>query len=403
MPTKSFEVKRCILSLFYFVLCFVLTRQLPLSLYMPSALSLSLVGFLVGFIFLYINKIKLDHRFVLLIAYLVIVLMFSLINSNDLSALPRFLFIVLLINLVLILPFYKLNLSSAFNTAFLVHALFLIGFEIYLLIFFSGKDYTIIRQFFLSNNFGDVYTYSGYFYRIQIVGNALIPFAFMISYFNYRVNKGRLSFVVLYLLACIIAANLMFIIAIGFFVALFEIIKSNAKFRLSTKNLFVLLVMVVSVPFVVDFIYSNILLKLVGGGSSSLGTRFDQAYALMQGLTENYYNIFFGQGLGSKLYIVTPVRDYSSFIYYELQSIYIFYQIGIVGFFLLAVLHFYLFLYVCKNKYLILIYSMYVFYAITNPYMFDTTQVVALIYLVSLSRSTERSDFNKLDHQLVNS
>ncbi|MFA0526382.1 polymerase, partial [Vibrio sp. 10N.222.52.C3] len=80
-------------------------------------------------------------------------------------------------------------------------------------------------------------------------------------------------------------------------------------------------------------------LKLVGGDSSSLGTRFDQAYALMQGLTRNYYNIFFGQGLGSKLYMVTPVRDYSSFIYYELQSIYIFYQIGIVGFFLLVVLH----------------------------------------------------------------
>lgn len=403
MQTKSFEVKQSILALLYFVLCFVLTRQFPLSLYMPSALSLSLIGFLVGFIFLYISKIKLDHRFVFLIAYLVIVLIFSFINSNDLSALPRFLFIILLINFVLILPFYKLNLSSAFNAAFLVHALFLIGFEIYLLIFFFGKDYSIIRQFFLSNNFGDVYTYSGYFYRIQIVGNALIPFAFMISYFNYRLNKGRLTFVVLYLLACIISANLMFIIAIGLFVALFEIIKSNAKFRLSLKNLLVLFIIAISVPFIVDFIYSNILLKLVGGDSSSLGTRFDQAYALMQGLTKSYYNIFFGQGLGSKLHMVTPVRDYSSFIYYELQAIYIFYQIGIVGFFFLVVLHLYLFLYVCKNKYLILIYIMYVFYAITNPYMFDTTQVVVLIYLVSLSKSNERSDFNKLDRQLVNS
>ncbi|WP_061039788.1 hypothetical protein [Vibrio coralliirubri] len=403
MQTKSFEVKQSILALLYFVLCFVLTRQFPLSLYMPSALSLSLIGFLVGFIFLYISKIKLDHRFVFLIAYLVIVLIFSFINSNDLSALPRFLFIILLINFVLILPFYKLNLSSAFNAAFLVHALFLIGFEIYLLIFFFGKDYSIIRQFFLSNNFGDVYTYSGYFYRIQIVGNALIPFAFMISYFNYRLNKGRLTFVVLYLLACIISANLMFIIAIGLFVALFEIIKSNAKFRLSLKNLIVLFIIAISVPFIVDFIYSNILLKLVGGDSSSLGTRFDQAYALMQGLTKSYYNIFFGQGLGSKLHMVTPVRDYSSFIYYELQAIYIFYQIGIVGFFLLVVLHLYLFLYVCKNKYLILIYIMYVFYAITNPYMFDTTQVVVLIYLVSLSKSNERCDFNKLDRQLVNS
>ncbi|HCT3329922.1 TPA: polymerase, partial [Proteus mirabilis] len=88
----------------------------------------------------------------------------------------------------------------------------------------------------------------------------------------------------------------------------------------------------------IDVVYSNVLLKLIGGESSSLGTRFDQANALMIGLAESYYDILFGQGLGSKLNIITAVRDYRKFIYYELQSLYILYQIGFLGFLSLIVL-----------------------------------------------------------------
>ncbi|RLZ16533.1 hypothetical protein, partial [Proteus mirabilis] len=332
------------------------------------------------------NQIKFDHRLILLLIYISLSLAFSLLNSNDINSLPRFLIILFLINFVLLLPFYKVNLTTAFNLALSIQAIFLITFEIYLILFFSGKDYTIIRQFFLSHNLGDVYTYSGYFYRIQIIGNALIPFAFMVSYFKFRVENGKFLFVILYFFACIIASNLMFLIAIFLYIPLIEIIKSKARIKLSIRNFFIFLLILISFPFIIDVVYSNVLLKLIGGESSSLGTRFDQANALMIGLAESYYDILFGQGLGSKLNIITAVRDYRKFIYYELQSLYILYQIGFLGFLSLIVLHAYLFLYICKNKFIILIYCMYVFYAITNPYIFDTTQVIVLIYLVSLSK-----------------
>ncbi|MCT0087487.1 hypothetical protein KUA04_03270 [Proteus mirabilis] len=387
MENNTLKIKKqSLITILFFFLCFVLTRQFPLSLYIPSALSITLFGFIFIFLILYSNQIKFDHRLILLLIYISLSLTFSLLNSNDINSLPRFLIILFLINFVLLLPFYKVNLTTAFNLALSIQAIFLITFEIYLILFFSGKDYTIIRQFFLSHNLGDVYTYSGYFYRIQIIGNALIPFAFMVSYFKFRVENGKFLFVILYFFACIIASNLMFLIAIFLYIPLIEIIKSKARIKLSIRNFFIFLLILISFPFIIDVVYSNVLLKLIGGESSSLGTRFDQANALMIGLAESYYDILFGQGLGSKLNIITAVRDYRKFIYYELQSLYILYQIGFLGFLSLIVLHAYLFLYICKNKFIILIYCMYVFYAITNPYIFDTTQVIVLIYLVSLSK-----------------
>ncbi|WP_109419640.1 hypothetical protein [Proteus terrae] len=378
--------KQSLISILFFLLCFILTRQFPLSLYIPSILSITLFGFISIFFILYSNQIKFDHRLALLLIYISLLLAFSLLNSNDISMLPRFLIILFLINFVLLLPFYKVNLTTAFNLALSIQAIFLISFEIYLILFFSDKDYTIIRQFFLSHNLGDVYTYSGYFFRIQIIGNALMPFAFMVSYFKFRVENGKFLFVILYFFACVIAANLMFLIAISLYIPLIEIIKSKARIKLSIRNFFIFLLILISSPFIIEVVYSNILLKLIGGESSSLGTRFDQANALMIGLADSYYNLLFGQGLGSKLNIITTVRDYRTFIYYELQSLYILYQIGFLGFLSLIVLHLYLFLYICKNKFIILIYCMYIFYAMTNPYIFDTTQVIVLIYLVSLSK-----------------
>jgi hypothetical protein len=394
MPSSILKGKQSLIAFFFFSLCFVLTRQLPISFFFPSALSITLFTFVFTFILLEFKTTKFDHRLILLLAYTILILFLSLINSNDLNALPRFLIIIFLINFVLLLPFNKFDLSTAFNISFSIHAVFLIGFEIYLLYFYSGENYTVIRQFFLSNDFGDVYTYSGYFFRIQIIGNALIPFAFMISYFMFRLENGNFFFVAIYFAGCIIAANLMFIITVAIYIFLLELIKSNAKFKKSIKNFSLFLLFILFLPFMIELLYSNILLKLVGGGSSSLGTRFDQAYALMVGLTESYNSIIFGQGLGSKLNVVTSVRDYSSFVYYELQSLYIFYQLGLLGFLLLVALHIYLFLCVCKNIYLILIYCMYIFYAITNPYMFDTSQVVVLIYLISLSKKTDNLNIN---------
>ncbi|MEQ5141471.1 hypothetical protein [Proteus vulgaris] len=378
--------KQSLISILFFLLCFVLTRQFPLSLYIPSILSITLFGFISIFFILYSNQIKFDHRLILLLIYISLLLALSLVNSNDINMLPRFLIILFLINFVLLLPFYKTNLTTAFNLALSIQAIFLISFEIYLILFFSGKDYTIIRQFFLSHNLGDVYTYSGYFFRIQIIGNALMPFAFMVSYFKFRVENGKFLFVILYFFACVIAANLMFLIAISLYIPLIEIIKSKARIKLSIRNFLIFLLILIFFPFIIEIIYNNILLKLIGGESSSLGTRFDQINALMIGLADSYYNLLFGQGLGSKLNIITTVRDYRAFIYYELQSLYILYQIGFLGFLSLIVLHSYLFLYICKNKFIILIYCMYIFYAITNPYIFDTTQVIVLIYLVSLSK-----------------
>ena len=60
---------------------------------------------------------------------------------------------------------------------------------------------------------GDVYTYNGVFWRIQLKGNALLPFAFFVSWI-YLSSFKRYLISSLFLVALILAGNFAFILGV---------------------------------------------------------------------------------------------------------------------------------------------------------------------------------------------
>ena len=85
-------------------------------------------------------------------------------------------------------------------------------------------------------------------------------------------------------------------------------------------------------------------------------------------------------------------------MYFEMQTLYIINQIGIVG-----ILLFYSLVFVNVKKQgieKVIVYVIYLIYSFWNPYCFDTTQIIATILIINVStkelENIESSDCNGL-------
>ena len=114
----------------------------------------------------------------------------------------------------------------------------------------------------------------------------------------------------------------------------------------------------------------------------SAQARVDQSKVLFDDMAYSPLTLFLGTGLGHTVEIKTQERDYRGATYYELQTLYIFNQLGLINFTILILANIVLAFRYIKRKDLILVYSVYVAYAFTNPYMWDTNQVVVITSLL---------------------
>ncbi|EKP0306347.1 hypothetical protein JGK42_000104 [Aeromonas veronii] len=252
---------------------------------------------------------------------------------------------------------------------------------------FGTKSYGIVRNFFLDSGFGDVYTYGDGFYKVQIKGNALLPVAFMLS-FTQAINFKKYIYILMSItlfVAIIFAGNFAFQLTV------FAFIISNLlrpflrwkyiKFSFPVSIALLFLTMTFAVPYA-----KNVIDSKSGGADSSIGTRYDQFNVLIDDLTSTTSSTLFGQGLGNTIDISTFARDYSGYIYYELQSIYFLNQMGILFFVIFLILNVYLSFKKIKSSQARWIYVLYIFYAASNPYMLDTNHVLTIVVLISFSR-----------------
>lgn len=246
--------------------------------------------------------------------------------------------------------------------------------EFVLNIFYTQSSYLLLREFFLEKGWGDLYTYNGYFYRVQVKGNALIPIAFYLTFIkevrDYIKYYNFYRF--LTILGIVIAGNFAFWISTVLFILVYFIFFSKSK--INKIIIFSSLVAMSSS----SFLYiSEVLLRK----EDSLGARGDQFQVLISGLIENVYTFTFGAGLGSTLSVVTYFRDYTDRVYYELQAIYFVFQLGILN----SLIFFGLMLYFALKKIyyndLLFIYIVYLSYAMTNPYFLDTNHLVFILIL----------------------
>lgn len=387
------KIQNNLLLLLFILIVLFLTRQVPFNSY-SFIMNISLILFFIfnyRYILININKDKiLKQLFFLTIGISLLMIFYSLYLENEPSLIIRFYLIIVLIFLA-----YFVKPDKKYINIFIffigIQALFLICFEIYLMANFSIDTYYPIRHFFLNNNWGDVYTYNGIIWKIQLKGNALLPFAFFISMVYYKGFKRSLI-AGLFFVATLIAGNFAYILGIILFLGLYYIYSKRWTIQKIVLNGFIGIILTI-VLFNPTYNYFSNVVEQKSGDSNP--TRIDQTNVLVENMNKNLVTILFGQGLGNTVDVKTELRDYSGVIYYELQAFYIMNQSGILFFTFFILINILLAYYMFKYKLLFIVYASYIFYALFNPYFLDTSHIVAIIILLSLRKVfDEKNIFN---------
>lgn len=378
---------KVIASVFFILLAFALSRQAPLNQY-PIVLALSLVLFIVSQVLADKYLCRFPKYIVALFLFILAGFIFwGVINENEVKLIFRFFFIIFLMNFILLLDIKNKNYVTYFKNIYLVQAFIIVVLGVSMPLLFSIDTYAPIRQLVKGYQWGDIYTYNGYFYRIQLIGNALLPFLFFILYDRWRNGgKGIISLSAIFLSICF-AGNLAFYLSVLIFVFIYELLKIKVlSSKVSTYKFIFWGSFILITPIAIMYFIQLIIMKSTGD-ISSIGTRIDQYHVLIDNMSVNYLTVLFGQGLGNTINVVTPHRDYTGNIYFELQFLYFLNQIGILGMILFLYTHIVLFLNRVKNKTHILMYACYCFYGFINPYMLDTTHLLVLVILISMNQS----------------
>ena len=337
-----------------------------------------LASFIVPSIFLYVifnyRNLKLwnDKLYLLLLTLWYVFLGLECFNSvfrgNDINHIFRFLELLSFLPICLFIKKDKFDSEYRVLVFFAVlKSLLLIGIAIYLI---KLGDHRIIRNYVLGMQGGDVYLAGSYRPKVQLQGNGIIPFVFML----YNTRKIHLNFNSICLfLGILVAGNFAFLLCLGLFFIykIYKLICSKRN-RLGTVTPIVLLFFLFSLPFA--FKYINETRKQKAGYSNAI--RIEQAQFL---LNTNY---FIGNGLGNNVQEQGRFRTYENDIYFELQTFYIFNQIGISGLFIFYILI--LFGIWKKNRTLFSVFIIYLFYSFWNPYCFDTTEMIVIISILNL-------------------
>lgn len=376
--------KRDYLSLFFWacaVGCYFL--QVPFSFLTSLIAPFLFLFFLAQIPNLQFPKSKIYAIGILIyLSFLLFAFVRSLVIGIDFMRVFRF--FVILISI----PLFCLIKDPNFETKRKIFLFFAFGKSL-MLIFFSvtmivSREFQLFRAWAYAGNYGDIYLLHGLPY-VQLHGNALLLVAFILDF--SREKKLTLINVVL-LLGVLSAGNFAFILGLGAFllwkgaVKGVEIIKKH-KYGKYVVLAILLVVLVVSVPYAV--------LKFQEKIENSNATRRDQAKILLD------TNWGVGNGLGTYIKADTPTRNYDGDTYFELQTLYIFNQVGIV-----CLLLFYfvtIFPMGYKGKDMLLLYLLYLFYTFWNPYCFDLTHMISVVLILNIENlgvTNENSTYHRI-------
>jgi hypothetical protein len=376
------NLNKSALIFFSILLLFILSRQVPFgsfSFLMNISLGMIIILSFKEVVNKMVKKKDLFFFFIVVVSFLIIEFFYSLFLQNIIGNVIRFFLILFFIAISYFVVLPK-KILTVFIYLFVLHALLITLFSLYLTFFFTIDNYLPIRFFFQEMGWGDVFTYNGWFYRIQIKGNALLPVAFFISFFSEISHKKLIRGILL--VSCVFAGNIAYLIAIFFFLVVYSLKTQSLNILFKRFLILSIMLLISLVPIYKYFIKDTIELK----SDSSLPTRTDQINVLMDDMTEKSFYIAFGRGLGHTIEKVTSFRDYRGDVYFELQSLYILNQIGVLGFTFFFLYNVYI-SFRLFNVWLIFIYGCYILYAFTNPYIFDTNHVVVILILNSIQNN----------------
>ena len=308
---------------------------------------------------------ELDRRFFLLWLLLALYLTGNLFVTVSFFSISesawRFYFILLIIPLCFFLC--NENFSAEyriFRWLSICKVLFLIGMASYMLYVGSYEPFRLWAK----NLGGDMYFVYDFFPRIQVSGNALLLVAFLMEF----ARNTRLSVYLLFLfIGIVIEGNFSFFLAVAVFFG-YYFIRYVWQKGITFKKLFVVLVALIVGTGFCFYALDQREQKADGGNV----LRAAQAEILLSG------NPFVGEGVGAKVYDNVRLGRMADDKYFELQTLYIFFQIGSVGL-LLFYLSNALALRRVPNTDAWCVYVVYLVGSFFNPYCFDTTQMVTAV------------------------
>ncbi|WP_159440271.1 polymerase, partial [Pectobacterium actinidiae] len=328
----------------FIVFLFILSRMFPLMSY-SWLMNIALILFFILKAPQIFSGVKNNYFTCFFIILLSIHGLYSLFLNNEPSLVIKFYFVLIFILFSYFCAFNSLFVVNAFIFIMCIQAIVVISIATFLMVVFWDGNYLAVRAYFIDSGYGDVYTYGNGFYRVQIKGNALLPFAFMISEILRSLYKDKYKITSsLLFVSCIFAGNFAFYISIFIFIVFSTFRKDNDIYGVNKKKFIFILklvlgvVLLFSLPFIASYTVSIIEMKSFGSGSS-LGIRFDQFYVLIFDMLKTWHSTIFGSGLGNLINVQTAERDYSDNIYYELQTFYLLNQIGIVIFILFILIN----------------------------------------------------------------
>lgn len=355
----------------FFILIVAIYFQVPFSELSSLIVPMIAVYFFLSFrsIIFFIKK---KYNLMLFIIWIVLLstnFLMIVIYGGDCEKAIRFFSILLLI----LLAFGTVNKEDdgvqykIFTVLTICKVIFLICLAIVMIVY---DDYVPFRIWAQTNNYGDMYFVYDCIPRIQIFGNSLLVVALLVEVFK----KNQITFVAIcIMIGIIIAGNLSFIISMFALLLYFygkKSIKTNIK-HLGTLPL------VLCICFLF-FSYTNSELEKKAMGNDGNLTRITQIEILMDN-----DNIFWGNGLGANVPKMHMIGYPEDSLYYEVQSAYIFYQIGLINFLLFVIINI-IFIREYRKKDAGIFYCIYILSACANPYFFDATHVLSIHFLVNI-------------------
>jgi len=308
--------------------------------------------------------------------YLCLSLVVSSFVGNELSVALRFLVIILATLLSFNVRTKSVSAAWALFPVSL-QALGIAALSIFLAISQDPDLAATIRGTVLLGEWGDIYSFDGVYYRVQIIGNALVPLLFMICLWQAP-SKFKLWGLFTSTIGLVAAGNLTYFLTAG----LALVIRFRSHFYSHTRTWISVAVIftVVTLSFH-DVAYEAINRKF-SGDESSMGVRFDQIEAVVKASSQAPAALLTGAGLGSRFPNGRFV-DYSDSLYIELQALYVGFQIGLIG----VALYIGSMIYLARRRFSPsgrILFYLYMFSGISNPYILDTNQIFVTMLLVHL-------------------
>ena len=347
-----------------------------------SILSSLITPCLFLYIFVQIPNIRIikDKKYIIALSiYLFFIITLvgrSVALGISLSRIIRFSLILVAIPLTCLIKDDNFSVKlKIFTNLAVIKSLILIFFG-FIIVYQGSFDH--FRSWVMSFGLGDIYFLNRLIPKVQVQGNALLVIAFFLDYMK---NKKLTIKNLIIIAGVIMAGNFAFIIAIISFVLWRGGIYAIKFIR--TNKYGKIIVIAAGLAFVAVLI-PYVISKVQEKAEVSNAVRMDQIKILLNA------NPFIGDGLGYWINAVTDRVSYNGDMYFELQTLYIYKQIGLIGLSLFYVVTLMPIKRVGKDCFML--YLVYLFFSFWNPYCFDTTQMFTIILLINMSNLGEHNE-----------